>query len=38
MANTMAHFLYVDGHAGSLRYSSEFKTELLRRNVYVPAP
>jgi prepilin-type processing-associated H-X9-DG protein/prepilin-type N-terminal cleavage/methylation domain-containing protein len=38
MGNTSANFLFVDGHAGSLRYNSEFSTELLRRNVYVPVP
>ena len=36
--NTMANFLYVDGHAGSLRYKSQLVTGLLRRNVYVPVP
>ena len=36
MNNKMANFLYVDGHAASLPYNSEFKTGLLRRNVDVP--
>lgn len=35
MGNTAACFLYVDGHAGSLRYNSRYNTELLRRNVYL---
>jgi prepilin-type N-terminal cleavage/methylation domain-containing protein/prepilin-type processing-associated H-X9-DG protein len=38
MGNTMANFLYVDGHCDSLHYNSEFNTELLRSNVYIPAP
>jgi prepilin-type N-terminal cleavage/methylation domain-containing protein/prepilin-type processing-associated H-X9-DG protein len=36
--NTMANFLFVDGHADSLRYKSQFKTGLLRRNICVPQP
>jgi prepilin-type processing-associated H-X9-DG protein len=38
MGNTMANFLYVDGHTESLRYNSEFNTDLRRANLYVPIP
>ena len=38
MGNTAANFLFVDGHAAALGYSSEFKTGLLRRNICVPPP
>jgi prepilin-type N-terminal cleavage/methylation domain-containing protein/prepilin-type processing-associated H-X9-DG protein len=34
--NRSANFLFVDGHAESRRYSSQFNTEVLRRNVHVP--
>ena len=36
--NTIANILFVDGHAAGRRYNSQFRTELLRRNVYVPRP
>jgi prepilin-type processing-associated H-X9-DG protein len=36
--NKAANFLYVDGHAGTLRYNSEMHTGLLRRNVCVDMP
>jgi len=36
--NNMANFLYADGHAGSLRYKTQFDTELKRMNVVVPWP
>ena len=35
MKNTSANFLFVDGHAAPLRYFSRFKTELLRKNIWV---
>ena len=35
MKNTSANFLFVDGHAAPLRYFSENKTELLRKNIWV---
>ncbi len=36
--NTMANFLFADGHADGLRYKSRYQTQLLRRNVDVPQP
>jgi prepilin-type processing-associated H-X9-DG protein len=38
LANKAANFLFVDGHAATLRYNSENNTALLRRNVCVPHP
>jgi prepilin-type N-terminal cleavage/methylation domain-containing protein/prepilin-type processing-associated H-X9-DG protein len=35
MKNTSANFLFVDGHAAPLRYYSQTKTELLRKNICV---
>ncbi|HEY7090446.1 MAG TPA: type II secretion system protein [Tepidisphaeraceae bacterium] len=35
MKNTSANFLFVDGHATPLKYTSQNKTELLRRNICV---
>ena len=35
MNNTSANFLFVDGHAAALRYFSQNKTELLRKNICV---
>ena len=36
--NTMANFLYVDGHCASLRYNKQLRTELLRKSLAVPLP
>jgi prepilin-type N-terminal cleavage/methylation domain-containing protein/prepilin-type processing-associated H-X9-DG protein len=33
--NRSANFLFVDGHATPLKYASQFKTELKRRNICV---
>ncbi len=38
LGNKAANFLYVDGHAGTLAYTSQNKTGLSRRNVLVPLP
>jgi prepilin-type processing-associated H-X9-DG protein len=35
MKNTSANFLFVDGHAAPLRYFSQNRTELLRKNICV---
>jgi prepilin-type processing-associated H-X9-DG protein/prepilin-type N-terminal cleavage/methylation domain-containing protein len=36
--NTIANFMFVDGHADSRRYKSRYVTELLERNILVPLP
>ena len=38
MGNKGANFLFVDGHADGLSYTSRYKTGLLRRNICVPPP
>src|SRR5687768_6010002 len=35
VGNKSANFLFVDGHASPLRYTSQFQTELQRRNICV---
>jgi prepilin-type N-terminal cleavage/methylation domain-containing protein/prepilin-type processing-associated H-X9-DG protein len=35
MKNTSANFLFVDGHAAPLKYFSQTKTQLLRKNICV---
>ena len=36
--NTIANFMFVDGHADGRRYKSRYSTELLERNILVPQP
>ena len=38
MNNNVANALFIDGHAASFRYNSEFNTEIKRSMIHVPLP
>ena len=35
--NNQCNFLFCDGHVSTMRYKSQFETDLKRRNIYVSA-